>query len=725
MSRVSKSSKLSAKSLVIGTSAALAFGGAMASSPVTALAADGDTSSEGTVQEGETAAVTSATVDEAEAAFYDAMKTENEAREADQAAEADLAEKQKDVDAAQETRNKAEDALKDTYADAEADVKDAQDGAKANREAAEKDAQDARDASDAAEEAATKAEDAKDAADDELADAKSAQQDAEKAAADANVTEDSVAEAKKASEDASNKANEAAKASEAAQAAANEAQKNLDGAEATKKQADEALDFANDVKDAADQDVAEAQKNLEEKQAAYDKAVDDAAAEHEQLKKELEDAQATLKDKQDAQKAAETAVSDAEAAVKAADDDVQAKQEALDKANAELKSKQEAEADAQKKKDDAAKAAEEAEAAFDKAQADQKAQESDVKDKKAAKENADKAVTNAEDDVKDAEAASAAANKAVEEAQKAVDAAKEQVAKGSVGFFQEEGDTVAAGYLLDQESIEGSTQTTFWSHTDLGGETDATNLKNMLDALDWIDYCNEIRASVGLAALKVSDGMMASAQRNANFSTYKYQHARDEYNSMGMAETRNRGGAENLYFTGIGVERAYKGWYSEEKAFFDEAWASITKQDASAAPTGAEAYSWYLSNNSAVENYLVKTYPHPYFPGESKYSVGHYTNLICPDYTVTGIGLNSTVRNGAALQQFLTENPYNPITTYTISAYRDRLQAYYDKYVTSVSEPQLCPCFVMSHLRALCIFWEKSTLIESASFLSAKRPRNV
>lgn len=332
---------------------------------------------------------------------------------------------------------------------------------------------------------------------------------------------------------------------------------------------------------------------------------------------------------------AEDAFAEAGEEYSAAKADVDTKQQALNDATADRDAKQQALDAANEAVDANASDIANAQTALDAAQTEESAKQQAVAD-------ADAAVSEAQANVN-------AKQQAVNAAQAAV---SQLDAQGSVGFFLAKGSTLEASYLTNTSTVEYSTNTTYASHTNIGSLTDATAFQNMLDALDWIDYCNQIRADNGLSALKVTDGMMASAQRNANFSTFHYGHALSAPSRMDMAETRRWAGAENLYYTGIGVESAYHGWYTQEK----EVWESLL----AAHPEAAQ----YWLDSSSVKNVYGVT-------------VGHYFNIVNPIYTITGIGLNSDYYDGAAIQQFAQDNG-NSGTIYTVDEYRQRLLGYYN-----------------------------------------------
>lgn len=185
--------------------------------------------------------------------------------------------------------------------------------------------------------------------------------------------------------------------------------------------------------------------------------------------------------------------------------------------------------------------------------------------------------------------------------------------KTSLGFFQAVGASDAVAVLQEQNDISG--------YTKLGDEADATSLTNMLKSLDWIDECNNLRAQHGLAALKVTDYMMAVSQVQCNASAYTMGHTR-QYNV-----------GENLAwgYTGRYYKDPFDGWYTEEKAEYDA--------------------------------------------GNTDFSeVGHYLNIVNDRYEVTGFAQNQYSSYGATHEQSFSFDEGD--TAYTVAEYRTRLQNY-------------------------------------------------
>lgn len=191
-----------------------------------------------------------------------------------------------------------------------------------------------------------------------------------------------------------------------------------------------------------------------------------------------------------------------------------------------------------------------------------------------------------------------AARQAVAEAEQKLASLQAQVSSGSLGFFESRGST---------DAVKAIRECTYNSYTKEGDSADATSIENMRKALDWIGTGNNLRTSVGLGVLDVSDLMMACAQADTNYSDVIIGHA------------QQFGVWENLAWN-YGSD-PYVQWYDQEKVIFDAAYTERT--GSSNVPTGAAAYNWYQDNQDAVD-----------------YSdVGHYLNIITPQLTVTGFGV--------------------------------------------------------------------------------------
>ena len=181
-------------------------------------------------------------------------------------------------------------------------------------------------------------------------------------------------------------------------------------------------------------------------------------------------------------------------------------------------------------------------------------------------------------------------------------------AEGSAGFFRSIGATAAANAIATapNNSIVGPYQ-----NIDPADDQSAFNLDNMLASLSIIERCNQIRAEEGLPALLVDPYLMAVGQINANYSSVVTGHSQ-AYNV-----------GENVAWGYPNGASAFEGWYTAEKNL----WLS---------DSCAEPRAWFnqqlASGQSfnSVLNALSRAYPSVY------HEVGHYLNIINPEYGVTG-----------------------------------------------------------------------------------------
>ncbi len=434
----------------------------------------------------------------------------------------------------------------------------------------------------------------------------------------------------------------------------------------------------------AEQDVLAAQGNVDARQRARDAASSDVGTKQQAYESACETAASA--GRQELQARLDQALAEydsASAAVGTADSENQTAQDALaqaQQAEATAKSNWEAKDAASQQADQTASQAEQAKNA---AETDKSTAKSALDAANAILAEKQEAQRKAQAALEDAQQAQASAASVLAEKQAAYDAAKQAyddfLAGGTVAFFDAMGSTAASGYLTDTTSKEGPVTTgnnqrpatTFASHTEIGGEDDATALGNMLAAIQWIKYCNQIRAELNLPALLVTDELMASAERNANFSTYYYDHARTANGvTLNMADYHGGTAAENLFIAAYGMEYNYQGWFYEEKAL----WESLVAQNPNVAQywlnmTGLSAYLGYTPN------------------------VGHYFNLANPAYAYTGIGLNFTPWNqlasgtpgkteGASVQHFRSQVE---TTAYTVEEYEQRLLTYQNPAIGKIN----------------------------------------
>ena len=234
-----------------------------------------------------------------------------------------------------------------------------------------------------------------------------------------------------------------------------------------------------------------------------------------------------------------------------------------------------------------------------------------------AKEAANKAVTVKSGDASAKQQAYEAAQANADSKKTAAAEAEQKAKQGAAAYFKDKlgKDSDAYKILTSDEANK------YRSATKVGSEGDATTLDNMVEALDQLASVNAYRAKESkeagytIPALGVSDTLMAIAMNNANYWGWQVDATHDGDHTL-QYDT-----AENLC-----GESTDGDWGFGEK----EAWIAAGK------PTGQF----------------------------SKY--GHYFNVVNPNYTLAGIGVNSNY--GAEAQEF-TQNSsvYNNDTGKTLS----------------------------------------------------------
>lgn len=380
-----------------------------------------------------------------------------------------------------------------------------------------------------------------------------------------------------------------------------------------------AIKAAQSAKDALDKAKADAVSATPEAISAAEQAVRDAQAAVDRAQANLANANATLADAQSKLVAAQSAKDSADAVLAAAqqnkdaaDAKAAAASAAYEKAKADLAA---AEAGASGPEYDAAKQkVADAEAALDAANAGLDAAKQAnadavakldaakqaVKDAESAKAAADVELANAKTAKDTADAAVTAAQQKVDEAQTKVDLAGAQLKQGAIGFFKAMG---------ADSAIEIIQNCTYKDYTEIGNSLDATGLENMLSSITVMKNVNAYRKSVGLSELEVSYKLIAAAIADANYSTKNVEHAQQF--DVG----------ENLAWS---YRDPCKAWIYQEKDLFDKTAASLGATNLS----GKDAYDFWYANQDKFDYYRI----------------GHYMNIINPDYAVMGCGLNDDTR---------------------------------------------------------------------------------
>ncbi len=142
--------------------------------------------------------------------------------------------------------------------------------------------------------------------------------------------------------------------------------------------------------------------------------------------------------------------------------------------------------------------------------------------------------------------------------------ATNQLARGSLGFFEYEKDTRALQVFQTTQQFDGQPLP---AYTRVGQSGDATSLDYMREAILRVNKLNELRARHGLPPLKISSHLMAIAQLNANVNVRAgtFDHIAGEHNG------------ENIAGMNRVSDDPFQLWYDQEKALWDSGVRDFSK----------------------------------------------------------------------------------------------------------------------------------------------------
>ena len=188
--------------------------------------------------------------------------------------------------------------------------------------------------------------------------------------------------------------------------------------------------------------------------------------------------------------------------------------------------------------------------------------------------------------------------------------------QGAYGYYSSleygEGVEKEGLFLFDTEVVNSPTNNSYY--VKFGEKTDPTSLNNMIESIDYLKACNELRRENGLEDLKIDIGLMTFAQFNSSTNikqlegNFKYEHT-GQFNC-----------GENIAY-GPGTWNPYDGWYGEEYELFQKAVESGKYPG--------------LENMTSAQVY--KKYPSLW------HELGHYYNIVDSTYKYTGYGLGQLV----------------------------------------------------------------------------------
>lgn len=515
-----------------------------------------------------------------------------------------------------------------------------------------------------------------------LKDAKAKQDEAKKALDDAQAKleamgMDEYEAAKKAVEDAQTKLDDANKAvttaqanldqAKAAEASAQQEKQNTEAAlttaQAKKQETAAALAAATTARD-------NAQQKFNQAQAALDAAVSGTGVDLSALEAakkaaagELKTAQTELNAATDADATAQTNLQAAQAAVAAA-------QEKANAANAAVASAQSAYDAANKEYKDAASKRDAAKAAYEKAQQTEA-------DKKTAYDKLVEVRKQKRSEWEAACAASNAAEKAYDAANAQVEALEQQIAdlKSNMTVDQEvisQGMFGFMNYIIGgsqftatqkknaQEAVSmltGAADKAEWYDQyvdhDMSRDTNPLSLKQMRNALTYLDTQNNLRKANGRSALSVSLRMTVAAALNASYSSNIWGHSGCYWdNGENLA---GGGGAYTGGETEDTLGWPYTGLYTQEKEAFDK----------------------YVEKNSDLGNHRYDSYYIYQHYSSIYHECGHYLNIIDAGTKAIGIATGSGKNTDSEVTIF-DYSSFDSEADFTVSEFKKLLNDYID-----------------------------------------------
>lgn len=187
--------------------------------------------------------------------------------------------------------------------------------------------------------------------------------------------------------------------------------------------------------------------------------------------------------------------------------------------------------------------------------------------------------------------------------------------QGAYGYYKSldysNGEFQEAIYEFESEVVDSDVNGFF---VKLGEKTDPSGINNMIEAIDYLKACNELRRENGLEDLKIDMGLMSYAQLNSA-NNIRQLEKNFPYGHTGLFNC-----GENIAY-GPGAWNPYDGWYGEEYALFQKAVESGKYPG--------------LENMTSAQVY--RKYPSLW------HELGHYYNIMDPTYLYTGYGLGQLV----------------------------------------------------------------------------------
>ena len=261
---------------------------------------------------------------------------------------------------------------------------------------------------------------------------------------------------------------------------------------------------------------------------------------------------------------------------------------------------------------------------------------------------------------------------------------------GSAGFFRYIGSDSAATMVESLSGVKGSSAKKYFGQAWDNVETTQSpfNVENIAKSLDIIEKCNELRKNEGLDELKVDPTLMAISQISAAWGQrYEIPGSGVNHNNVHVVASDNDL-AENFAFGSSSVDMAFQQLYDSEKKIYEESGDSgfraafemyMNKEERTYHPDYGYVKTYHNFNNSVL---LASKEDHDTYE-----KVGHYLNIINPQYKVTGASFSKGISGG---YRTIYEQSFDYSAsgkTYTVSELRSKLSAYLDLIEDTKPEP--------------------------------------
>jgi hypothetical protein len=285
------------------------------------------------------------------------------------------------------------------------------------------------------------------------------------------------------------------------------------------------------------------------------------------------------------------------------------------------------------------------------------------------------------------------------QAKKAYDEAQGTVKQGSLGFFRSI-NAQGAVQLLTRDNIERTSNENVNSFTDMGAKKDATSLEEMKDTLDTFKEYESLVKREGLVLPKVSTILTAIEQLNCNFfrNNDEYEYTHDSPHTT-WGDDCGLGG-ENL---AAGTGLPFKAWYDDEKEIYEKHKEEFDNSPAEAERKYGPVGHYFCVKNGSAANYCmgmgrycgVSALGYSDVPCcvwttveqkdiEDDLNSRHLTFDELNDYRNNYVKENVKIKEVGDCKYKVTQTTKTAEDlTMSLSEYREKFMAYYDKYVTT------------------------------------------